>query len=65
MWRDVLASNADETARALRLLLPELEACADELERGLTVERSLETLAAAERARRTFDLARRLGVKGD
>ena len=63
MWRDVLGSNADETARALRLLLPELEACADELERGLTLERSLETLAAAERARRSFDVARRLVVK--
>ncbi len=64
MWRDVLGSNADETARALRLLLLELEACADELERGLTLERSLETLAAAERARRTFDVARRLLLKG-
>lgn len=50
MWRDVLHSNADEVARALRALLAELEACAAELERA-EVRRSLETLAAAERAR--------------
>jgi len=52
MWRDVLQSNADEVARALRMLLAELEACADELERS-ELEHSLGTLAAAERARQT------------
>jgi prephenate dehydrogenase len=50
MWRDVLQSNADEVARALRLLLAELEACSQELERH-ELERSLGTLAAAELAR--------------
>ncbi|HTV23755.1 MAG TPA: prephenate dehydrogenase/arogenate dehydrogenase family protein [Polyangiaceae bacterium] len=50
MWRDVLESNADEVARALRALLAELQACADELERA-DLQRSLGTLAAAERAR--------------
>jgi prephenate dehydrogenase len=50
MWRDVLQSNADEVARALRALLTELQACADQLERA-ELEHSLGTLAAAERAR--------------
>ena len=56
MWRDVLQSNADEVARALRELLGELAACADELERG-QLERSLGTLAAAERAREALEKA--------
>lgn len=51
MWRDVLQTNADEIARALRALLAELQACADQLERS-ELEHSLGTLAAAERARR-------------
>lgn len=59
MWRDVLGSNADEVARALRLVLRELEACAGELERGGSLERNLETLAAADRARAAFKLAGR------
>jgi len=50
MWRDVLQSNADEVARALRELLGELAVCADQLEAG-ELDRSLEALAAAERAR--------------
>jgi prephenate dehydrogenase len=50
MWRDVLRSNADEVARALRLMLAELEACSQELERG-ELGRSLGTLAGAEAAR--------------
>jgi prephenate dehydrogenase len=54
MWRDVLQTNADEVARALRSLLAELHACADELERG-QLEHSLRTLAAAERARQARD----------
>jgi prephenate dehydrogenase len=58
VWRDILGSNADEVARALRLLTLELEACALELERG-NVERSLGTLAAADRAREAFDAGRR------
>jgi prephenate dehydrogenase len=58
MWRDVLQSNADEVARALRELLAELAACADQLERG-EVERSLAILAAAERAREALEKAGR------
>jgi prephenate dehydrogenase len=57
VWRDILGSNADEVARALRLLTLELEACAVELEHG-SVERSLTTLVAAERAREAFDAGR-------
>jgi prephenate dehydrogenase len=57
MWRDVLQSNADEVARALRSLLAELQACADELERS-QLDHSLHTLAAAERARQTRDAER-------
>ena len=59
MWRDVLGSNADEVARALRLILRELEACAEELEAGVSLERNLETLAAADRARAAFKAAGR------
>ncbi len=58
MWRDVLDSNADEVARALRLLIGELEQCASELEQG-RVERNLAALAAGERAREAFDAKRR------
>lgn len=58
MWRDVLGSNADEVARALRLILGELEACAQELEAGVSLDGSLELLAAAERARAAFLLGR-------
>jgi prephenate dehydrogenase len=54
MWRDVLQSNADEVARALRQLLVELSHCADELERA-GVQRCLDTLAAAEAARAAFE----------
>jgi prephenate dehydrogenase len=50
MWRDVLRSNHDEVARALRLLLAELEPCAAGLERA-ELEQCTDTLAAAERAR--------------
>jgi prephenate dehydrogenase len=57
MWRDVLQSNADEIARALRSLLAELQACADELERS-QLDHSLRTLAAAERAREARDAER-------
>jgi prephenate dehydrogenase len=56
MWRDVLQSNADEVARALRELLAELAACAEQLERG-ELERSLAILAAAERAREALEKA--------
>jgi len=58
MWRDILGSNADEIARALRLLVRELSGCAEELE-GNRTERNLSTLAAAERAREAFDARRR------
>jgi prephenate dehydrogenase len=58
MWRDILGSNADEVARALRSLVKELESCAVELEQG-RVEHNLSTLAAAERAREAFDTKRR------
>jgi prephenate dehydrogenase len=58
MWRDILGSNSDEIARALRLLIAELEGCAVELE-GARVENNLTILAAAERARQTFDARRR------
>lgn len=58
MWRDVLQSNADEVARALREMLGELAACADQLEGG-ELERSLATLAAAERAREALENASR------
>lgn len=54
MWRDVLRSNRDEVARALRLLLAELEPCAAGLERS-DLEPCDRTLAAAERARVTLD----------
>lgn len=54
MWRDVLQSNADEVALALRELLGELSACAEQLERN-ELERSLGTLAAAERAREALE----------
>jgi prephenate dehydrogenase len=54
VWGDVLASNGDEVARVLRHLLAELGACADELERGGEVGRSLDTIAEAELARRAF-----------
>jgi prephenate dehydrogenase len=58
MWRDILGSNADEIARALRLLVRELSSCAEELEANGTA-RNLSTLAAAERAREAFDSRRR------
>jgi prephenate dehydrogenase len=58
MWRDVLGSNADEVARALRALIRELEGCASELEGG-RVDHNLATLGAAERARERFDEKRR------
>jgi prephenate dehydrogenase len=54
MWRDVLRSNHDEVARALRLLLAELEPCAAGLERA-ELEHCTDTLAAAERARAALD----------
>jgi prephenate dehydrogenase len=54
MWRDVLETNADQVARALRVLVAELGACAEELEQG-GVGRSLETLASAERAREALE----------
>lgn len=57
MWRDVFQSNADEIAHALRSLLSELQACADELERS-EVELSLRVLAAAELARQAHDAER-------
>lgn len=50
MWGEVLRSNADEVARALRALLAELGRCTDGLERG-ELAPSLDVLAAAERAR--------------
>jgi prephenate dehydrogenase len=59
MWHDVLASNGDEVARALRLLSSELEACATELEQGVRPERSLAVLAAADQARSAFESLRR------
>jgi hypothetical protein len=58
MWRDILGSNSDEIARALRLLIRQLEGCALELE-AARVEENLTTLAAAERAREKFDAQRR------
>lgn len=61
MWRDVLATNRDEVARALRLVLKELEGCAEELEGEGALERNLETLAAADRARAAFKLPGRRG----
>jgi prephenate dehydrogenase len=57
MWGDVLQSNADQVARALRALLAELQSCADELERS-QLEHSLRTLAAAERFRQARDAER-------
>jgi prephenate dehydrogenase len=59
MWHDVLASNADEVARALRLLLVELQACAEELEQGARLDHSLAVLAAADQARGAFESSRR------
>lgn len=56
MWRDVLQSNADEIAGALRSLLAALTTCAEQLERS-ELEQSLSLLAAAERARRVRDKA--------
>jgi prephenate dehydrogenase len=56
MWRDVLSSNSDEVARALRALVSELQACANELERG-SVEQLLLLLSEADRARESFDAA--------
>ncbi len=51
MWADVLSSNRDEVARALRRLISELEACATELEGEGELVRSLAALAAADEAR--------------
>ena len=56
IWRDVLDSNADEVARAIRALLEMLGACADELEQGSSsLERSLATLHEANLARAQFE----------
>jgi prephenate dehydrogenase len=60
VWTDVLGSNADEVARALRLLIAELGACAAELDGVGVTARSLEALSAAERVRRTFEASARL-----
>jgi prephenate dehydrogenase len=51
MWADVLSSNRDEVAHALRRLIAELEACAEELEGEGELERSLAALRAADEAR--------------
>lgn len=64
MWGDVLATNADEVARALRQVLQELELCARDLEATNGVERSLEVLAAADRARAAFESSGRRGGRG-
>jgi prephenate dehydrogenase len=49
VWADVLGSNADEVARALRLLIAELEACGGrEPSPSGALEQSLATLAAAD-----------------
>jgi prephenate dehydrogenase len=63
MWHDVLASNADEVARALRLVLAELQGCAEELEQGARLERSLAVLAAADQARSAFESVRRPDIE--
>jgi prephenate dehydrogenase len=60
VWADVLGSNADEVARALRLLIAELEACAAGLDGGVgATARSLETMSAAECLRRTLEASTR------
>lgn len=50
VWHDILASNADEVARALRELTALLEAAAAELADAGSPELALELLAGAERA---------------
>lgn len=54
VWGDVLASNADELARALRRVTAVLESCAAELDRG-QVERCLAILVDANHARAEFE----------
>lgn len=50
VWRDILATNADEVAGALRAVLAELEPIAQDLERRPpAADRALELLAAARR----------------
>jgi prephenate dehydrogenase len=50
VWRDILTTNADEVAGALRALLAELEPIAQDLERHPpVVGRALELLSAARR----------------
>lgn len=59
VWADVLGSNADEVARALRMLIAELEACAAGLDGGVGAARSLDALSSAERVRRSFEASAR------
>jgi prephenate dehydrogenase len=56
MWGDVLSSNSDEVARALRALVSELQACAGELERG-SLGQLLLLLSEADRAREGLERA--------
>lgn len=61
VWSDVLTTNADEIAQALRQLIRALDDCATELEASdakRRIPRTLETLAAAESARDGFELPR-------
>lgn len=55
VWSDVLESNADEVAHALRALIQSLTECAVELEQGKPLNQCLSTLAEANAARLRFD----------
>jgi prephenate dehydrogenase len=65
VWADVLGSNADEVARALRLLIAELSACAAELEGPGGTARSLDALSAAERVRRSVEASARSSTEDE
>jgi prephenate dehydrogenase len=61
IWRDVLESNADEVARALRAVIRELDECAAELEAGGGVERCLDVLAEADGVRLDLEAQAEIG----
>lgn len=54
VWEDILRSNRDEVAAALRRLISDLEQCSTELESGGELEGVLSLLERAEKARLDF-----------
>lgn len=61
MWADILKSNRDEVVSALRLLIGDLEQCAQELSAGSELPGVIELLETAERARLDFKKLHRNG----